>query len=85
MIEKNEFVRERLKEVWEWKDSINQEVAHPPVLDCLHHMEWLGMTQGRLNLRFPIHPLGDVGSLMSPNFFNSNVGIFFISILSPLT
>jgi len=35
MTEKNEFVPERLREVWEWKDSIYREVAHLPVEEGL--------------------------------------------------
>ena len=35
MIEKSEFVPERLREVWEWKDSIYREVAHLPVEEGL--------------------------------------------------
>ena len=35
MTEKTEFVPERLREVWEWKDSIYREVQHLPTKEAL--------------------------------------------------
>jgi len=35
MTKRDEYVPKRLKEVWEWKDSIYREVAHFPVEEGL--------------------------------------------------
>ena len=35
---KTEFVPKALREVWEWKDSIRQEVKHLPQREALHEI-----------------------------------------------
>ncbi len=35
---KEAWVPRALREVWEWKDSINEEVKHLPTRDALHEI-----------------------------------------------